>query len=573
MERKWWKEAIGYEIYPRSFKDTDGDGIGDLKGIIEKLPYLEKLGIDFIWICPFYPSPMHDNGYDVADYYGVDPCFGSMEDMEALLAAAKKCGIRVIIDMVLNHTSDQHLWFQEALKNPESKYRDFYIFRESETLPSNARSCFGGPVWERVTDNVWYYHTFDRTQPDLNWECEELRREIYKILNFWLDKGVSGFRLDAITYIKKAASLEMAEPDGEDGLCNVGRLGQNQPGIGEFLKEMRRECLETRDVLTVAEAPGVPYGQLGAFIGEDGYFSMIFDFSYADIDLMPGGNWHEQAPWTFGDLKRLIFDSQRSVQEQGWGAVYLENHDQSRSLNKYFREKAALPENPGLCFLQSTALATLLMGLRGTVFLYQGEELGMENCPFTSIEEYNDLNTIDQYHRALDAGVEHSLALKYVNDRSRDNSRTPYPWDGGENAGFTEGKPWLKINPAYENVNARRQQEDSCSVFSYYKKVISMRKNPGYRETLVYGEIQEIKEVPEEVIALRRMGADGSCVEILVNMSDEPRTVQDIPGDACIMVNNYEAGGMEKGENPGVLRPYEVYMLKYRIKQAEREGC
>lgn len=557
MERAWWKEAIGYELYPKSFKDTDGDGVGDLKGIIEKLPYLHQLGVNLLWICPFYPSPMCDNGYDVADYYGINPQLGTMEEMDNLLETAKNLGMRVIIDMVLNHTSSEHAWFQEALKDPSSKYRDFYIFKRSRQCPSNARSCFGGSVWEPVGDDVWYYHTFDKTQPDLNWEKPELRQEIYQILRFWLEKGISGFRLDAITYIKKGDSLHMAETQDGDGLRDVSEIGLNQPGIGKFLHEMRQECLAGRDVMTVAEAPGVPYDQLGEFIGEDGYFSMIFDFSYADIDLAPGGNWYHQADWSFGELKKLIFHSQLSVQKQGWGAVYLENHDQSRSLNKYFRDKAAKPEDVETRFFQATALATLLLGLRGTVFLYQGEELGMLNCPFDSADDFNDVNTIDQYNRARKAGFSDKEALKFACDRSRDNSRTPFPWNGGEHAGFTGGKPWLKVNPDYPFNHAQRQIEEPKSIFHYYQKLIALRKNPLYLDTLVYGIIKEIPEEAEGVIAFERISENGDRIRIFVNMTEAQTEVKTEKGS--ILCGNYQE---QKWENEAmVLRPYEAVMV------------
>ncbi len=556
MERAWWKEAVGYELYPKSFQDTNGDGIGDLKGIIRKLPYLRELGIDLLWICPFYLSPMRDNGYDVEDYYTVDPQFGTMEDMDKLLEQADKLGIRVIIDMVLNHTSDRHRWFREALRDPDSRYRDYYIFRESKERPSNARSCFGGSVWEETEKGIWYYHTFDKSQPDLNWECEELRREIYKILNYWLDKGVKGFRMDAITYIKKGASMKDAEPQGEDGLHDVADIGLNQPGIGEFLQEMRRECIDGRDAVTVAEAPGVPYEEIGAFIGKQGYFSMIFDFSYADIDLAPGGNWYSQADWTFSQLKDLIFHSQFSVQQQGWGAVYLENHDQSRSLNKYFREKAALPCETRKRYLQSTALGTLLFGLRGTVFLYQGEELGMMNCPFASIEEFDDLNTIDQYYRALNAGFGEKEALKFVSDRSRDNSRTPYPWNGRENGGFTKGQPWLKINPDYRESNAQRQQEEELSVFRFYQKLIRLRREQ--TETLVYGRIEKLDVPNEPVIAFARVAEEGKRMAVYINLGEEEELVPAKEG-CCLSTNDaepfYRDGCL-------VLPPYGAVMIQ-----------
>ena len=556
MERVWWKEAIGYELYPKSFMDTNGDGIGDLKGIIKRLPYLKELGIDLLWICPFFLSPMRDNGYDVEDYYAVDPQFGNMADMDALLVRAKELGIRVIIDMVLNHTSDRHRWFQEALKDPKSKYRDFYIFKESKDRPSNARSCFGGSVWEKVEEDVWYYHTFDKTQPDLNWECKELRQEIYRILNYWLDKGVSGFRLDAITYIKKGASLENAEPQGDDGLHDVADVGLNQPGIGEFLLEMRKECIDGRDAMTVAEAPGVLYEEIGEFIGKDGYFSMIFDFSYADIDLAPGGNWYNQADWTFPELKKLILKSQLSVQKQGWGAIYLENHDQSRSLNKYFRDRAAGPDEPRKRFLQSTALGTLLFGLRGTVFLYQGEELGVTNTPFDSVDEFDDLNTIDQYYRAVKAGFNEKEALKFAGDRSRDNSRTPYPWNAEKYGGFSDVQPWIKLNPGYREINARQQLDAKDSIFRFYQKLIRIRREEP--EILIYGLTEDIDVQQDNVLAFSRKDGAGKKVSIYINMGEEDEKFS-------VLMGKYLSTNYDKvlcRDNILTLRPYEAVMLK-----------
>lgn len=536
--------------------DTNGDGIGDLKGIIKRLPYLKELGIDLLWICPFFLSPMRDNGYDVEDYYAVDPQFGNMADMDALLVRAKELGIRVIIDMVLNHTSDRHRWFQEALKDPKSKYRDFYIFKESKDRPSNARSCFGGSVWEKVEEDVWYYHTFDKTQPDLNWECKELRQEIYRILNYWLDKGVSGFRLDAITYIKKGASLENAEPQGDDGLHDVADVGLNQPGIGEFLLEMRKECIDGRDAMTVAEAPGVLYEEIGEFIGKDGYFSMIFDFSYADIDLAPGGNWYNQADWTFPELKKLILKSQLSVQKQGWGAIYLENHDQSRSLNKYFRDRAAGPDEPRKRFLQSTALGTLLFGLRGTVFLYQGEELGVTNTPFDSVDEFDDLNTIDQYYRAVKAGFNEMEALKFAGDRSRDNSRTPYPWNAEKYGGFSDVQPWIKLNPGYREINARQQLDAKDSIFRFYQKLIRIRREE--TEILIYGLTEDIDVQQDNVLAFSRKDGAGKKVSIYINMGEEEEKFS-------VLMGKYLSTNYDKvlcRDNILTLRPYEAVMLK-----------
>ena len=479
-----------------------------------------------------------------------------MADMDALLEKADALGIRVIIDMVLNHTSDRHRWFQEALKDPKSKYRDFYIFKESKDRPSNARSCFGGSVWEKVEEDVWYYHTFDKTQPDLNWECKELRQEIYRILNYWLDKGVSGFRLDAITYIKKGASLENAEPQGDDGLHDVADVGLNQPGIGEFLLEMRKECIDGRDAMTVAEAPGVLYEEIGEFIGKDGYFSMIFDFSYADIDLAPGGNWYNQADWTFPELKKLILKSQLSVQKQGWGAIYLENHDQSRSLNKYFRDRAAGPDEPRKRFLQSTALGTLLFGLRGTVFLYQGEELGVTNTPFDSVDEFDDLNTIDQYYRAVKAGFNEMEALKFAGDRSRDNSRTPYPWNAEKYGGFSDVQPWIKLNPGYREINARQQLDAKDSIFRFYQKLIRIRREE--TEILIYGLTEDIDVQQDNVLAFSRKDGAGKKVSIYINMGEEEEKFS-------VLMGKYLSTNYDKvlcRDNILTLRPYEAVMLK-----------
>ena len=522
---------------------------------MEKLPYLKELGIDFIWICPFYPSPMKDNGYDVADYYGIDPCFGTMEDMELLLKKAGESGIRVIVDMVLNHSSDQHKWFQEALKDPNSKYRDYYMFVQSKERPSNTRSCFGGSVWENVGEDTWYYHTFDKSQPDLNWENPQLREEVYNILNFWIEKGVSGFRFDAITYIKKVNSLVSHESDNTDGLIGAEKTGQNQKGIDKFLHEMNRKCLSNPEIMTVAEAPGVPYENLAEFIGEDGYFSMVFDFSYADIDLC-GPNWYNQAPWTFGDLKKLLFRSQCSVQTQGWGAVYLENHDQSRSLNKYFREKAAAKDDLHLRFLQGSALAALLMGLRGTVFIYQGEELGSVNGTFNSIEEYDDLNTKDQYQRALRAGFDVAQSLKFANDRSRDNSRMPFPWKEEEHGGFTSGTPWLKCNDDYASICAEKQSQDKNSLLYYYRNLIQVRKDEANRECLIYGEVREIEDAVESVIAFERIAENGEKIQIWINMSDEIQKADIIEGE--ILCNNYSEF------NRTSLQPYQAVMVRCR---------
>ena len=331
MDRKWWKEAVFYQIYPRSFYDSNGDGIGDLKGITEKLPYLKELGVTAVWICPFFKSPMKDNGYDISDYYDVNPEFGTIEDADELIRCANENGIKIIMDMVINHTSDQHRWFQEACRDRHSKYRNYYIFKDNIDGLADLRSNFGGSTWTQIEDGSWYFHSFAKEQPDLNWECEEMRQELYDMMNWWLDKGVSGFRMDAITFIKKDLSFPPMPSDGEDGRCDVGKCCLNRPGIDEFLHELKLNTYGRGDFVTVAETPGVPNEDLDRYIGRDGHFSMIFDFSYTDIDINPGDLWLHQRDWTIEEFKDKLFTNQRLVKKIGWAANYLENHDQPRS--------------------------------------------------------------------------------------------------------------------------------------------------------------------------------------------------------------------------------------------------
>lgn len=553
MKKNWWKEAVAYQIYPKSFKDSNNDGIGDLKGIVEKIPYLKELGVDIIWVSPFYPSPMHDNGYDIVNYYAIDPMFGTMEDMDLLLETAKNADIKVLSDMVLNHTSNEHPWFLSAINDKNSKYRDYYIFKEAEDKqPTNGRSIFGGSVWEKTQDGSYYYHTFDKTQPDLNWENKEMRQEIYDMMNFWLDKGISGFRMDAITYIKKDQSFKSIEPDGDDGLAEGAYLSLNQEGINDLLSELKRETYGKRQAVTVAEAPGVAYSQLGQYIGDDGHFSMIFDFSYTDIDLLPGGRWYQKFNWTIKDLKEALFNSQLCTQDTGWGAVYLENHDQPRSINKYFRE---LAESKEYHYEMGTVLATLYFLLRGTPFIYQGQEIGMSNCHFDNIEEYDDVNTKDQYNRAIAAGYHNDQAMNFAFERSRDNSRLPIQWDSSSNAGFSDHKPWLKVDPNYVNVNVSQQMASERSIFHYYQELIKLRKNPLYKETLVYGRIKEVETSSNSVIAYERISKDQQTIMVVVNLAKEPACIR-LDQQNCLL-SNYEKGPVCNGDGEIRLRAYE----------------
>ena len=382
-DRKWWQKEIIYQIYPRSFYDANGDGIGDIKGITSKLEYLKDLGITMIWICPIYKSPMVDNGYDISDYLGINPEFGSMEDLDELLERAQALGIKVMLDLVINHTSDEHRWFKEALKNPNSPYRDYYIFKDSveNKEPNNWRSIFGGSVWEKLqNEDKYYMHVFDKKQPDLNFENPRLRNEIYNMINTWLDKGLAGFRVDSITFLKKDQQFESYQPDGSDGLVTCKHGTRNQPGNDIFLNELKENTFTKYDCVIVGEAPGVKYDELSDFIGENGYFSMIFDFKYADIDVESGSDWFKRTNWTTQEFKELLFNSQKEIQKVGWSANFIENHDQPRALSKYITDEKY--QN----YIGGSALAMMYFFLRGTPFIYQGQELGMTNFKRKSIK-------------------------------------------------------------------------------------------------------------------------------------------------------------------------------------------
>lgn len=558
MNKIWWKEAVVYQIYPKSFYDSNNDGIGDIKGVTKKLPYLADLGIDVVWICPFYKSPMKDNGYDVADYYAIDPMFGTIEDMDELLEIARQYNIKILIDLVLNHSSSEHKWFQEAINNPSSSYRDYYIFKnqDGKKPPTNWRSIFGGSVWERTEDNNYYMHVFDKSQPDLNWENPNLREELYDMINYWLDKGVAGFRLDAITFIKKDQNYPCLPTDGEDGLAGLGSVCLNQKGIGVFLKELKEKTYGRMEAMTVAEAPGVPYEQLDEYIGDDGHFSMIFDFSYSDIDLSPDGNWYPQADWSIKDLREAIFHSQLSIQDVGWGALYLENHDQPRSIDKYFRVEDC--NNKELSFYLGSVLATMYFLLRGTPFIYQGEEIGMRNCPFSSIEEYNDVSSKDQFERAIRAGIAPEEALKVVYRRSRDNSRTPMQWSDCENGGFTHGKPWLNVNPNYREINVNNQINDENSLYQYYKKLIKLRKLSSYKDVIVYGAIEPALKEYDNIVAYSRKLNDIE-ITVITNLSSKQYTIP-IEYKECVL-SNYINIDYNQSEKEITLRSYEAVVL------------
>ena len=508
LDKKWWKKEVGYQIYPRSFYDSNNDGIGDLNGITEKLDYLKNLGITLIWVCPIFKSPMDDNGYDISDYYDVNPEFGTKEDLEKLIAEAEKRGIKVILDLVINHTSDEHEWFLEALKNPESKYRNYYIFKRGENglPPTNWRSHFGGSAWEKVEgeadengNEMYYLHLFTKKQPDLNWKNPEVRKELYEMVNYWLEKGIAGFRVDAINSIKKDARYLDLPVDGADGMAHNVEYTLNQPGIEEFLSELAKETFKKYNAMTVAETPMLEYERYNDFIGDDGFFTMIFDFSYADLDMTKGGFYYSLRDIPTIELRDAIFESQLTQQKYGWGAPFLENHDLPRSLNKFFGEKANETN--------AKLLTNVFFFLRGTPFIYQGQEIGMDNFVRNDISEFDDIASKDQYQRALGEGFSSEEALYFVNKRSRDNSRTPMQWDNSKNAGFSKdenSKSWIKLTGSQATTNVADQINDKDSIFSHYKKMIDLRQNGKYSDCLTFGDFISIPLENEKIIAYVR---------------------------------------------------------------------
>lgn len=536
MTRKWWHDKVAYQIYPKSFCDSNGDGIGDIPGIISKLDYLQDLGVDIIWLSPCYPSPLADEGYDISDYYDIDPRFGTMADMEQLIEEAKKRNMYILMDLVVNHCSDEHEWFKKACEDPDGKYGNFFYLRDKKNgeLPTNWRSYFGGPVWEDLpgTDKQ-YLHVFHKKQPDLNWENPELREEVYKNINWWLDKGLGGFRIDAIINIKKASPFRNYEPDRADGLCSIQFMLREARGIGEFLGEMRDRTFKNYDAFSVGEVFNEKPEEIPDFIGDNGYFSSMFDFNETIFGTSEKG-WYDASPITPDDYKRCCFESQAKVGDIGLLSNIIENHDEPRGVSRY------IPE--GECCTQSKKLlAAMNFMLRGLPFIYQGQELGMENVPFSSIDEIDDISTLDEYQVALNAGLSPADALHAVAKFSRDNARTPMQWSDEANAGFTTGKPWLKVNPNYTSINAADQFEDPDSVRSFYKELIALRKDPDYKETVVYGELKPYLEEQHNLMAYYRKGEQ--TLLVIGNYQMEEQTVE-LPSEyhseyKKILLNNY----------------------------------
>ena len=552
MIKKWWHDKVAYQIYPKSFCDSNGDGIGDIPGIISKLDYLKDLGVDILWLSPCYRSPMADQGYDISDYYDIDPKFGTMEDMDRLIAEAKKREMYILMDLVVNHCSDEHEWFRKACEDPQGKYGNFFYLRDKKDgRPTNWRSYFGGSVWEDLpgTDKQ-YLHVFHKKQPDLNWENPEVREEVYKNINWWLEKGLGGFRIDAIINIKKAFPFHDYEPDREDGLSSIDNMLREARGIGEFLGEMRDRTFKKYDAFAVGEVFNEKPEEIGDFIGENGYFSSMFDFAGTVFGASEKG-WYDAKPITPNDYKRCCFQTQAKIGTTGFVSNIIENHDDPRGVSRYIPEGDCCKESKKM-------LAALNFMLRGIPFIYQGQEIGMENVEFHSIEEVDDISTLDEYKVALEAGLEEKEALQAVAKLSRDNARTPMQWDDSENAGFTTGKPWLRVNPNYKKINVKEQLEDEDSVFGFYKKLIALRKNPEYKDTIVYGTLEPVWEERCGLMAYYRKGE--KTLLVIGNYQKEEQELLLPNAYKKVLLNNYPHLSQEK--NRLLLRGYQVLILE-----------
>ncbi len=548
LNKAWWKEGVVYQIYPRSFMDSNGDGIGDLRGILSKLDYLHDLGIDIIWICPIYPSPNADNGYDISDYYAIAEEFGDMNDFDELLQQTHNRGMKVILDLVINHTSDEHPWFVESRSAKDSPKRDWYIWRDGKNgkEPNNWESIFGGSAWEYDPLTKQYYlHVFAAKQPDLNWENDEVRRALYEMIKWWLNKGIDGFRVDAISHIKKKPGLpDLPNPKGLDYVPSfAGHM--NQEGIMEYLKELKMQTFAQYDIMTVGEANGVKVEQAGEWVGEkEGIFNMIFQFEHL-------GLWEKTINHQVDvrQLKRVLTKWQKGLENGGWNALFLENHDQPRSVSTWGNDKEYLNES-------AKALGALYFFMQGTPFIYQGQEIGMTNVRFQSIDEYRDIAIKNLYRIEREKGRSHEEIMPSIWQKGRDNSRTPMQWSDELHAGFTTGTPWLGVNENYKTINVKRQQNDPHSVFHFYKKMIRLRKE---HEVLVYGMYDLILENDQAIYAYTRTLGHEQAV-VIVNLS--PKSVL-YRYDAIklssdhLALQNYEVKP-HKNATRFKLRPYEA---------------
>lgn len=532
--RKWWHEKVAYQIYPKSFCDSNGDGIGDLRGIISKLDYLKELGVDIVWLSPIYQSPFVDQGYDISDYYAIAEEFGTMEEFDELLAEAKKRDMHIVMDLVINHCSDKHEWFRKALADPYGEYADYFYFRKGKNggAPNNMRSYFGGSCWEPVPGtDLYYLHMFAKEQPDLNWENPKVLQELYTMVNWWLEKGVAGFRIDAIMNIKKDLSFPDYEPDGPDGMAGCWHMVEQVAGVGEMLDDLANNTFKKYDAFTVGEVFNMQDGMLERIIGDTGCFSTIFDFT-AHILSSGGHGWYDAPQPDFASWRDAIIRGQQETDGTMFRCNIIENHDEPRGATRYLPKHAQ--NSAGI-----KMLGTVNVLLRGLPFLFQGQELGMQNCVWESVEEFNDISTKDQYKTAKAAGLSDEEALDACRFMSRDNARTPMQWSSEKNAGFTTGKPWLKVNPNYTRINAADQEKDPDSVLNYYRKVIALRKSDTYRELFTYGTFRPAFTDVDGVMAFYRE-LEGRRVLVATNFGKEAVTLKTEYSAGKVLLSNMD---------------------------------
>ena len=556
MEKRWWKESVVYQIYPRSFCDSNGDGIGDLNGITSKFDYLKELGIDVIWLSPVYKSPNDDNGYDISDYQAIMDEFGTMEDFDRMLAAAHERGIKIMMDLVVNHTSDEHKWFIESRKSTDNPYRDYYIWRpakEDGSLPNNWGSCFSGPAWEydKATD-MYFLHLFSKKQPDLNWDNPVVRQEVFDMMNWWLKKGVDGFRMDVISLISKEPGL----PDYETGLNGYASIDPvaNGPREHEFLQEMRQKALNNADTITVGECVGVTVEEAQKYAGSDEKeLNMVFQFEHmnVDCDKENGSKWTTRK-MDLRDMKKILTHWQKGLQDVAWNSLYWENHDQPRSVSRFGNDSDEYRE------ISAKMLATCLHMMQGTPYVYQGEELGMTNCPFNTLENFRDLESINAFHELTEQGKkteeEMMAAISY---KGRDNARTPMQWDDSTYAGFSTAQPWIMVNPNYTKINAKDQVNREDSIFKYYQKLISLRHNS---DLIVYGTYDLLLADDPDIYAYTRTLDDDKLI-VYCNFSDNTREVE-LPEEFTngkILISNYNDAAVN---TKITLRPYEAIVIR-----------
>ena len=553
MQKKWWHDKVAYQIYPKSFCDTNGDGIGDLRGIISKLDYLKELGVDIIWLSPIYKSPFVDQGYDISDYYAIAEEFGTKEEFDELLAEAKKRDMYLIMDLVVNHCSDKHEWFQKALADPDGPYADYFYFRKGKNgnPPSNYRSYFGGNCWEPVPgSDKYYFHMFAKEQPDLNWENPKLREEIYRMINWWLDKGLAGFRIDAIINIKKDLAFPDMEPDGDDGLASCWRMVENVEGVDALLEDLKNHTFAQKDAFTVGEVFNIGVEDLPDFIGENGHFSTIFDFSAHMLSDGEHG-WYDAPPISFDAWKKAITDSQMRVQNVGFEANIIENHDEPRGVSRFLPDYAQNADGAKM-------LGTVSVLLRGIPFIYQGQEIGMQNARWNSVDEFDDISTKDQYRMAREAGLSDAEALAVCSVMSRDNARTPMQWKDAPQAGFTSGTPWLKVNDNYPVINVEKEEEQPDSVLHYYRKLIALRKSGEYRELFTYGKFEPAYENADHVMAYYRI-LQGRRVLVAANFGTDTIELDwEVPAKKVLLSNKKRTNA----ENKLILEKCEVFVTE-----------